>query len=347
MAHDGMLGEIRMFSYGTMPDGWVPCNGQTLQITKNEALWSILGPTYGGNGQTTFALPDLRGRTTISREVAADVGKMDGEEAHALTPGEMPVHRHTVFGSDGAANSAAPAGRLWANRSGKNPFSTQVSQGAAVMSGGSISFEGSGEKHENMSPYLAVNFGICVSGIFGGRDGTIGELMMYAGFPQPDQPKDWKVCEGQLLALSQNTALFSLLGTYYGGNGTSTFALPDLRKVAPIHCGQGNGLTERELGERGGSATVTLNDKQLAQHTHTAKAINDPATTNVPSNNVWAMGGGDVRGGVPFYTSDGKPVGMNAEALSNAGGGKPHNNMPPYLTITFLICTAGKFPVRG
>lgn len=339
-----MLGEIRMFSYGTMPKGWLPCDGQILIRKQYEALWNVLGPTYGGDGEKTFALPDLRGRVPLNRKIAADQGKTGGEETHVLTAGEMPKHTHQVYGLTGIANSASPADHLWADRSGKQPFSTRVSPG--TMSDTGIDFKGAGEKHENMPPFFALNFGICVEGIYGNRDGTLGELMIYAGFPNPDHPRDWAVCNGQTLQIAQNTTLFSLLGNNYGGNGTDTFGLPDLREAAPIHCGKGDGLTKRKIGDHGGSAEVTLTKEEMPQHTHTAKAAGVPSTTNDPNGNIWAISGGDTRGGVPLYTGDGNLSAMNPNALGTAGGDKPHNNMPPYIIISYLICTNGKYPDR-
>jgi len=162
-------------------------------------------------------------------------------------------------------------------------------------------------------------------------------------FPFNFAPKGWAFCDGQLLPLSQNTALFSLLGTTYGGDGKSTFALPDLQGRAPMHPGQGPGLSLHDLGEEGGSTTVTLLQSEIAAHSHTARADTvDPADTNVPSPSAsFALS----TGGTLYQTSSNTQ--LAPEALAPAGGDQPHNNMQPYLTLNFNIALQGVFPPRG
>lgn len=163
-------------------------------------------------------------------------------------------------------------------------------------------------------------------------------------FPFNFPPRGWAWCDGQLLPLSQNTALFSLLGTVYGGNGMNNFALPDLRGRAPMHPGQGPGLSLRDLGEAGGSETVTLLQTEIPSHSHALRPNNDGATTNAPSGQLAARPFGR---GNNLYTTMTAPLQMMArEALAPAGGGQPHNNMQPYLTFHFCIAMQGVFPPR-
>ncbi len=162
-------------------------------------------------------------------------------------------------------------------------------------------------------------------------------------FPFNFAPKGWAWCDGQLLPLSQNTALFSLLGTTYGGNGKSNFALPDLQGRAPMHPGQGPGLSLHDLGEIGGSQTVTLIDSELPFHTHQLRADTlDTADVNVPTaNSTFAT---SAQGNL-YQTSTNTQ--MSPQALTPAGGSLPHNNMQPYLTFYFNIALQGVFPPRG
>lgn len=156
-------------------------------------------------------------------------------------------------------------------------------------------------------------------------------------------PTGWATCDGQLLPISQNTALFSLLGTTYGGDGKSTFALPNLQGGAPMHPGQGPGLSLHDLGESGGSDTVTLLVSEMPIHPHTLMA------TPSPSESPDAAGNSIGRGiGVnPYQTNaNANVVGMSPNALAPAGGSLPHNNMMPYLTLTFCIALQGVFPPR-
>ncbi len=158
-------------------------------------------------------------------------------------------------------------------------------------------------------------------------------------------PKGWAFCNGQLLPISQNTALFSLLGTIYGGDGRSTFALPNLQGSAPLQAGQGPGLSLRDLGQRGGSTTVTLAQAEMPAHSHTAlaNAVGTPVAT--PGNNTWAPPGAG-RGLAIYDPAAGSGPAMNSAALAPAGGSQPHNNMPPYLTLNFIIALQGVFPPR-
>jgi microcystin-dependent protein len=175
-------------------------------------------------------------------------------------------------------------------------------------------------------------------------DPFIGEIHIFAG---NFAPKGWALCNGQLLAISTNTALFSLIGTFYGGDGKTTFALPNLQAAAPISQGQGPGLTSRVLGETGGVAQVKLVQSEMPVHTHTVSASTDASTGSDPSNAVWAVGG-QTRGGVPLYNANANPPAqMNPTAISEVGGDQPHNNMPPSLALTFIIALQGIYPPRS
>lgn len=163
-------------------------------------------------------------------------------------------------------------------------------------------------------------------------------------FPLTFVPKGWAWCEGQLLPLSQNTALFALLGTIYGGDGKSTFALPDLAGRAAMHPGQGFGLSQHFLGEMSGSQTVTLLESEIPAHTHTLNATTEDGTQGTLQAGVTLA---TSIGGKLYQTnSSANIVSMNPVALSPAGGDLPHNNMMPYLTFHFSIALQGVFPVR-
>jgi microcystin-dependent protein len=173
-------------------------------------------------------------------------------------------------------------------------------------------------------------------------DQFVAEIRIFAG---SFAPRGWAFCNGQVLPLSQNTALFSLLGFTYGGNGQTTFALPDLRGRAPLHAGQGSGLSQRDLGASGGQASVALTAAQLPTHTHSARARSGPGDQNSPAGNVWA-GGVGRRGQLFHADAPGTAPGMSALALAATGGGQPHQNMPPYLALNFIIALEGIFPAR-
>jgi microcystin-dependent protein len=161
-------------------------------------------------------------------------------------------------------------------------------------------------------------------------------------FPFNFAPTGWAFCDGQLLPLSQNTALFALLGTTYGGDGKSTFALPSLQGRAPMHPGQGPGLSLHDLGETGGSETVTLLESEIPGHTHAFSVSTQLGLENRPAGQDWAMGDA-----INLYAAPNPLVPMSSQALAPAGGDQPHNNMQPCLTFYFCIALQGVFPPRG
>jgi microcystin-dependent protein len=167
----------------------------------------------------------------------------------------------------------------------------------------------------------------------------VAEIRMF-GFNFP--PKGWAFCDGQLMPISQNTALFSLLGTFYGGDGKSTFALPDMQGNAPIHQGQGPGLSQRFLGEEGGSETVTLIESEIPAHSHQAVGRATLGNQQFPNTRAW--GGSSV---AKPYVNAAPNVTMAPQALAPAGSSFPHNNRQRYLTVNFCIALQGVFPPRG
>jgi microcystin-dependent protein len=276
------LGEVTPFAGNFAPAGWAMANGQLLSIAQNTALFALLGTTYGGNGQTTFALPDLRGRSVIGTGQGPglsdrSLGEQDGVPNVTLTVANLPSHDHTL-----------PGGGVTGFTGGNQPFTT-------------------------VQPSLAMNYIINEVGIFpsqGGGGSTdfpfLGQVNLFAGTPNyfATAPNT----NGQLLAINQNQALFSLLGTTYGGDGVQTFALPDLRGRTAISTGQGPGLTNRVLGEKDGQETTTMTVSQMPAHNHT-------------------LPGGGVTG--------------------VTGGGLPIDNMQPSTALHYIIATAGIFPSQG
>ena len=163
-------------------------------------------------------------------------------------------------------------------------------------------------------------------------------------FPFNFPPKGWAFCDGQLMAISQNTALFSLLGTTYGGDGKSTFALPNMQGSAPMHPGQGAGLSLHVLGEPGGSDTVQLIQSEIPRHSHTMMAANFPADQGAPSP-ARALAR-SVNAAAYSGAAQSTFVQMNDNMWAPAGGDQPHNNLMPYLTLNFCIALQGVFPPR-
>lgn len=168
----------------------------------------------------------------------------------------------------------------------------------------------------------------------------IAEIRIFAG---NFAPRNWAFCNGQLLPVAQNTALFSLVGTTYGGDGRTTFGLPDMQGRAPMHPGRGPGLTSRRLGEKTGAEIASVNDTQMASHSHTARGSENTAVSSEPANNYVARGAGR---GVNSYLNSDTGIGASKELLPT-GGGQVHNNMQPYLALNFIIALQGLYPSRS
>lgn len=168
----------------------------------------------------------------------------------------------------------------------------------------------------------------------------IAEIRIFAG---NFAPRSWAFCDGQLLPISQNTALFSLVGTTYGGDGRTTLALPNLEGRLPMHPGRGPGLTDRRLGQRGGTEQVTLTEAQMPNHNHTPLGDATISNSNDPADKRWArpFGGGNL------YANSGNQVDMSEDALEPAGGSQPHDNLMPFLVMNFIIALQGLYPSRS
>ena len=166
----------------------------------------------------------------------------------------------------------------------------------------------------------------------------VGEIRMFAG---NFAPRGWAFCDGQLLAVSQNDALFSLLGTIYGGDGRTTFGLPDLRGRVPLHQGTGPGLSPRRLGSKGGAENVTLTTNQLASHTHDFNVNTAVATTAAPQGKVLAQ----VVGG-SIYQVENQNTDLASNSIANTGGSQSHTNLMPTLCVHFIIALVGIYPSR-
>ena len=171
-------------------------------------------------------------------------------------------------------------------------------------------------------------------------DPLIGEIKLFAG---NFAPRGWAFCEGQLLPISQNTALFSILGTTYGGDGRTTFALPDLRGRVAIQEGTGPGLSTYRLGQRGGQEFVTLNTSEIPPHRHSVNAVSATGNNASPQNNYLANTAGLDR----EYSDTNPDIQMNGSMIGSVGGGQAHENRHPFLTLNYIIALTGVFPSRS
>lgn len=310
-----------MFAGNYAPEGWALCAGQTLNVADHPALFAAIGTSFGGDGRETFALPDLRGRIPVHRGVHVAHGESGGSELADISADQLPGHSHTVTPATGTS-PAAFHGETVTMSADALPVDATGGSADDYATGG-------GGAHDNMQPFLSIHFVIALGGDVEPvsiLEPFIGEIRLYAGAATP---RGWQRCNGQALDIANNSDLFAVLGTTYGGDGKQTFALPDMRGRVALHAGQGAGLTLRRLGESGGSEQVALSATHLPYHSHALQ----PAAVGSAAGHV-VMAAGSPSGSA--LTG----IGTSAGTVSD-GPGAPHNNLQPYLVLNYIIATTG------
>jgi len=340
------IGSIKMFAGNYPILGYLFCDGRQYPISQYRDLFNVIGTRYGGDGVSTFATPDLSARVPIHVGSGLglsprSLGQTGGSEQAALSVAQMAAHTHAMSGGEAPATDRGPTSTSGLAESQGRIYEAGTSP--VAMSSLSVSATGGTTPHNNVQPFLAINFLIAWKA---DSDFTtlynpyVAEIRMFAG---NFIPKGWAACEGQLIVIRDSTALFSLLGTYYGGDGIVTFALPDLRGRAPMGATIDFGdLTPHYLADSGGSQTVTLTTNNLPAHAHGVTGSSAVALSNDPAGKTL---------GVPFsgdnlYAPAAGPQTGLTGALGSTGGGQPHNNMQPYLAVNYIICLEGVWPQR-
>lgn len=335
-----LLGEVCLFPFNFAPAGWAQCNGQLLQISTNTALFSILGTTYGGDGRTTFGLPNLQGIVPIGAGTGTALtprflGETGGLQNATLDNTTIPSHSHGLSAKSGNGTSNNPQGNFFAaNAEGMGQFNSSSDSSLNVNT---LSETGGELAHNNMPPYLVLNLCIALQGVYPSRstgtspDQVFGDIILFAG---NFVPAGYLACDGSLLSIAANDVLFNLIGTTFGGDGVSTFAVPDLQGRAPIHTS-----SSHIIGERSGMEAETLTINQIPPHIHQMHASSGVGDSVVPGNNYVAAN----LEGVPQFSGTADTV-MNSRVVGADGGSNPHDNMPPYLAMTYCISNAGTFP---
>jgi microcystin-dependent protein len=327
------IGELRFMACDKFVTGWAQCDGSLLPIEGNEALFSLILTTYGGDGFTNFALPDLRSRFPISVGQEFSLGKYGGEEFVTLQVNQLPAHRHTV-NSNKEGGSQDASGKFW-GYCNVEPYTT--AEAAFTMNPATLKSFGKGAAHENRIPFQAICYYIALVGEYPSPDGNniaspyLSELRI---FSFDIVPHGWTRCNGQLLPIDQNQALYSLLGAAYGGNDLTTFAVPDLQARVPMHTG-----FSMPRGVGAGEAEHILTLDEIPVHTHTALASSEPPTSPTPTNNFWV---GELTL-APYGITNNNPP-MSATALSSTGEGQSHTNMAPYTVLNICMATVGIYP---
>ncbi len=359
-----LLGQIAIFGFNFAPAGWAFCQGQVLAIEQNTALFSVLGNTYGGDGHVTFALPNLQGvpvgAGASSGGSNRQIGETGGEMVVTLSSSQIPSHRHPFNAVTSQATSVAPAGgqlaKAWKQAAHTDNvayfYSTDAANAHVALAPGAILPSGQNRPHNNLQPFLTLNFCIATSGEAppqpgappaAARDPYVGELAICAF---GNTPAGWLPCDGRILPVIQNQQLFSLLGISYGGDGIQHFALPDLRGRVPF-----NFNSSFPLGMRGGEEAHVLTEAELPSHSHALMA--NAAATNIgntpsPSTVLCASSGKSVPDNTAFtallYSTAVAGGALAGPAIGPTGLGQAHMNMMPSLALNFCICQNGAWP---
>lgn len=370
---EAFVGEIFLIPYSYAPVGFAFCDGRLLNIGDYEALFSLIGTMYGGDGVRTFALPDLRGRVPLGVSNSYAAGQAGGNAVTQLMSANIRNHTHSIapnaeirMKTGTVADTPSPVNAYPAPAAGTPRYSSEADEKMVARpvneltspSGAPLYSEPNSTANlpvNNMMPYLCMNFVIALEGIYPGNAlikefQYISDIIMVSFIDRI--PRGYALCNGAELPINQNAALYSLLGNNYGGDGVQKFKLPDLRGSVPIGAGAGPGLTRRTLSETGGVTTVTLTADNLPPHTHTVREdrLRLPAgSTNNTHNPTGAYAGTSAAGNL-YSANAGTGVSAPLAAtlsVDNGTAASPVNNMQPYLAIQFLIAIEGAYPSRN
>jgi microcystin-dependent protein len=335
------VGTIICVAFPGSLTGYIPCDGRLLPIIGNSHIFALLGTRYGGDGTTNFALPDLRGRAPRHVSSVNPIGTAKGKEVATLDATQLPAHTHEVQAAHGWALQADPKDNLLAaaNPRGVDIYSYVGS--LTPLDSAVISSTGSGQPHDNIQPYLAMNYLIAVQGTYPSRtgkmdvwEGFLGEIRLFASH---QIPPEWIPCDGQLLDSASNQALYSLIGNTYGSPQGTFFRIPELRGRLILGAGSGPGLSPYKHGQRGGSEGVALTEAQMPAHNHIANSNSLVPISGDPTGKL-------ISDQAQVFNSQPNNTSLAPATLKTTGNHVPHNNMMPFLTLTYCICVNGQFP---
>lgn len=335
------LGSIICVAFKKTINGWASCDGATLPINTNTALYSVIYNAYGGDGRTTFALPDLRGRAPRHYSANHPIGTATGSESATIDLSQMPAHTHVVQASPAVTNATDPNQNVLAASAPRGVDVYSYIANLTPLDSQVISSSGASpnKPHDNIQPFVAMDYQIALRGTYPptgmqSGDAFAGEIRIFASHQIPD---GWLPCDGQALPVFGYANLYSLIGDTYGSPPPNSFKLPDLRGRLILGSGSGAGLTPYKHGQRGGSEAVALAVDQMPAHNHTANSNSLPPTFSNPMNAL-------LSNQAQVFNSQANNVSLSDSTLKTTGGNVPHNNMMPFLALTYCICVDGIFP---
>jgi microcystin-dependent protein len=363
------LGEIRMFGGNFAPKNWEFCDGKTLSISDYHDLYLLIGVTYGGDGVSNFALPDLRGRVPVHHGTAPGLssyrlGQKKGEEAVTLSADYLPEHTHSFYVSTYPAKIANPQECLIAIPEFNFYKKPEPSDQRVALASESIASAGSSQPHNNLQPYTCINFIICVNvaaeaeaetktaaekamrGTAEGEnevlmDQFIGEIRM---FPYSFTPKGWYPCDGRLLNVTDQPAFSTILSTNFGGDGVYKFGLPNIIGRIPMHRSGSH-----QIGKQGGNKDEQLSLAQMPTHTHRLMAINETADSKLCGQDAMIAHIDTTisRTKKTYRDTMTNLVNMYTGCIDPSGASGVHSNVMPCLSLQYCIAYKGTYPPRS
>lgn len=333
------LATIVCVAWDRIPSGWLPCDGRVLKIADYSANFALLGFSYGGLPNVTFALPDLRGRAPRASDPKNLRATKSGAETVALAHNQIPSHTHQLQANSAPASAVTPLGNLLSAGSPRGIAAYAPPGPTADLNAATVGESGGIEPHSNMQPYIVMNYFISMVGLWpaGGcweDDPWTGEIRM---FPFEMVPRGWTLCDGSEFNISEYPALFSLIGTTYGGDGVTTFRVPNIAGRVPIGTGHAPGMNSYTLAQSGGQEKVALTVAQMPPHSHQAHSAAANPTTTVPTGNMLSKA-------AQIFSAEAINGALDSNAVSYAGGDEGHENMMPFFALNYCICLFGAYP---
>ncbi|MBS7526940.1 tail fiber protein [Fusibacter paucivorans] len=352
---DSHVGEIKIFAGTYAPKNWEFCDGQMLSKEKYRALYELIGTTYGSDDDSTFALPNLRGRVPVNKGAAPglstyQLGQKRGEASVRLEEQHLPNHTHKFYVSTLAATDKNPQNLLIANSNINLYKDAKLSETRVAMASETISETGEDKPHTNLQPFTSIGYIICVkeetsTGDDAGSDAVlmdqfIGEVR---AFPYYGVPKGWLRCNGKSWEINKYTALYSIIYEQFGGKSHIEFNVPNINERIVIHRND-----DFPVGAMGGTEKVSISTSEMPKHTHSLRAIDAVANENLCDTEYMIARANypDSRNLKVFCRQKENLVAMEAAAIRATGEASAHDNVMPSISIQYCIAYEGTYPPR-
>ncbi|MDK2867457.1 MAG: hypothetical protein PWP51_2346 [Clostridiales bacterium] len=352
---NSQVGEIKIFAGNFAPKNWAYCDGQMLSKEKYKALYDLIGTTYGSDGDSTFALPDLRGRVPVHKGTGTglstyQLGQKRGEASVQLKEYQLPKHTHVFYVSTQPATDTNPHNLLIANSKINLYKDAKSSEKRVAMASETISETGGGKPHTNLQPFTSIAYIICINeetpteGDAGSdevlMDQFIGEVRAFSYY---NVPKGWLRCNGKSFGINKYSSLYGVIDDQFGGKSHVEFNVPNITERIVIHRNN-----DFRVGFMGGTEKVSINNSEMPKHTHSLRAIDEVADENLCDSEYMIARANfpDSRNLKVYRNQKENLVAMSSAAISATGESSAHDNVMPSLSLQYCIAYKGTYPPR-